>query len=103
MTRKSYNELSQFLQNHFRGTYLCNEPLSRHTWYRIGGPVDVLAYPRDIEDAQNILQRCQALNISTYILGEGANLLVSDAGYRGVMFFLSSISKPFRYRMNVCM
>jgi UDP-N-acetylmuramate dehydrogenase len=88
MARKLYNELFQFLQKHFKGTYLYNVPLSLHTWYRIGGPVDVLAYPQHADDLRNVLQHCHALNVPAYILGEGANLLISDAGYRGVMICL---------------
>lgn len=88
MTLNPYKELRQFLQKHFRGTHQYDEPLAQHTWYRIGGPADVLAYPYDVEDLQRLLQRCQLFNVPAYIIGEGANLLVSDAGYRGVMICL---------------
>ena len=82
-------ELQKFFDTQFAGTCLHDEPLARHTWYCIGGPSDFLAYPANVEDLQRLLQRCRELDVPTYMLGEGANLLVSDSGYRGVMISLT--------------
>ncbi len=82
-------ELQHFFDTQFAGTYLRDEPLARHTWYRIGGPADILAYPASVEDLYHVLQHCRALDVPICMLGEGANLLVSDSGYRGVMISLA--------------
>ena len=63
-----------------------NAPLNRLTWYRIGGPARYLVRPRGLEDAQEAARRCAENNIPIYVLGLGANLLVSDAGVDGAVF-----------------
>lgn len=65
-----------------------NVPLSRYTWYRIGGPARWFIRPSSIEDLQEAARRCAESNIRPYVLGFGANLLVSDAGVDGAVFRL---------------
>jgi UDP-N-acetylmuramate dehydrogenase len=63
-----------------------NVPLARHTWYRIGGLARWFIRPRSVEDLQQAAQRCAEFNIRTYVLGLGANILVSDGGVDGAVF-----------------
>ncbi len=84
-----YKEFLPYLEKKFAGEYLLNEPLSSHTWYRIGGPADFFVYPQDTEDVVMLLRQCQTLDVQAYFLGEGANVLVNDAGYRGVIMNLT--------------
>ncbi len=70
------------------GRILTNESMSRHTTFRIGGPADVFAVPRTIEEAGQIVRICREQSIPYYVIGNGSNLLVSDAGYRGVILQL---------------
>jgi UDP-N-acetylmuramate dehydrogenase len=65
-----------------------NVPLRPHTWYKIGGPARFFLRPRSIEELQEATRRCAEENISIYVLGLGANLLVSDAGVNGAVFCL---------------
>jgi UDP-N-acetylmuramate dehydrogenase len=65
-----------------------NVPLSRFTWYRIGGPARWFVRPRSVEELQEAARRCADANIRVFILGLGANLLVSDAGVDGAVFRL---------------
>jgi len=65
-----------------------NAPLSRFTWYRIGGPARWLIRPTSIEELQEAARRCAEFNLRTYVLGLGANILVSDAGVDGAVFRL---------------
>lgn len=63
----------------------CDAPLARRTWWRVGGPADVWV---TIEtEAQLIaLQRAaSATNTPVFVLGNGSNILVSDAGERGIV------------------
>lgn len=57
-----------------------NVPLARHTWYKIGGPARWFVRPRSIEELREAALRCVENNIPVYVLGLGANLLVSDEG-----------------------
>lgn len=59
------------------------EPLSRHTSFRIGGPITLLAMPGSREEAGLVLQIAQACGITPFFLGKGTNLLVADEGVSG--------------------
>jgi len=67
-----------------------NVPLARFTWYRIGGPARWFVRPGNIEDLQEAARRCAEANIRTYVLGFGANILVSDAGIDAAVFRFDS-------------
>ena len=60
-----------------------NEPMKRHTTFRIGGPARLMALPRTEEEARETLQAAWALEIPPFFLGNGSNLLVADHGYEG--------------------
>lgn len=62
-----------------------DEPMSRHTTFRIGGPADYFIHPQSREEVREIVRLCTEKKLDYYILGNGSNLLVSDAGFRGVM------------------
>lgn len=67
-----------------------NVPLARFTWYRIGGPARWLVQPRTIEELRQAVLRCRENEIPVYVLGLGANLLVSDDGVDGAVFRLDA-------------
>lgn len=69
-----------------------NEPMKKHTSFKIGGPADILLLPDKIEDIIKCIKFCKENNIPLYIMGNGTNLLVRDKGYRGVII---KISKRF--------
>ena len=62
-----------------------NEPMMKHTSFRIGGPADWFVSPGDTEALCGTINFLKAENIPYFILGNGSNLLVSDDGYRGVV------------------
>lgn len=68
----------------FRGRMLENEPLARHTTYRIGGPARFLVQPADAEDVAKALELAQERGLPWVALGLGSNVLVKDAGFPGV-------------------
>lgn len=82
-------ELQRYLDRCMAGDYVMDEPLSLHTWYRIGGPADFFVYPPHFEALVNLLRYCKKYDIPTSMLGEGANVLASDDGYRGVIINLT--------------
>ena len=65
-----------------------NEPMNRHTTFRIGGPADYFLLPSSSEEVKGILEICKEESLQYFILGNGRNLLVSDEGYRGVIIQL---------------
>ena len=67
---------------------LLEEPMKRHTTFRIGGPAEVFVMPENLEEVGRILEICKEENLPYFILGNGSNLLVSDKGYRGVVIQL---------------
>ena len=60
--------------------YDCDEPMSRHTFFRIGGPARRMAYPETEAQLVELLEAADRLGVETFLLGNGSNLLVSDAG-----------------------
>jgi UDP-N-acetylmuramate dehydrogenase len=72
----------------FRGKLLENEPLSRHTTWRIGGPARYLALPADTEDVARALELAQQRQLPWLVLGLGSNVLVKDGGFPGVVIRL---------------
>ncbi|MDR2101314.1 MAG: UDP-N-acetylmuramate dehydrogenase [Treponema sp.] len=72
----------------FTGELRYDEPLARHTTFKVGGPADVWVRPRGEgfpEYAAALLGRAGAEGIPVFILGGGANLLVADRGVRGIV------------------
>ena len=67
---------------------LQNEPMSKHTTFRIGGNADVFVTPNTTESLESIISYVTNNNILDYIIGNGSNLLVKDNGFRGVIIQL---------------
>ena len=65
-----------------------NEPMKRHTTFRIGGPADYYLCPHSAKEIQKVVEICREEKLPYFILGNGSNLLVSDNGYRGVVIRL---------------
>lgn len=65
-----------------------NEPMKKHTTFRIGGPADYYLCPHSAEEIQKVVEICREEKMPYFILGNGSNLLVSDQGYRGVVIQL---------------
>ena len=62
-----------------------NEPMSRHTTFAIGGPADLFVIPKTLEQLAGALKVLRNCGIPLLLLGNGSNMLVSDAGYRGAV------------------
>ena len=96
-------QLSEFLRNtqnrngakaslfsKVRGKVLVNEPLSRHTTLKVGGPIEHWIEPEDMEDLKSLLQIASMSKMKVTILGAGSNILAPDDGLKGVAIALSS-------------
>lgn len=62
-----------------------DEPMSRHTTFRIGGNADYFVKPGNADEVAAVIVVFREYNIPYFILGNGSNLLVSDDGYRGMI------------------
>ena len=65
-----------------------NEPMSRHTSFRIGGPVEVMAFPKSREELSQVLKASALLDCKSVILGAGTNVLAPDEGMPGLVICL---------------
>ena len=65
-----------------------NEPMSRHTSFRIGGNVEVMAFPSSREELSKLLKTSALLDCKCAILGAGTNILAPDAGMTGLVICL---------------
>lgn len=73
-----------------RGNLLLDEPMSRHTSWRVGGPADRYYQPADIDDLAQFLQQLPD-GEPVFWLGLGSNLLVRDGGIRGTVIATSGV------------
>ncbi len=68
---------------------LCfNEPMAKHTSFRIGGPAEVMAFPKNREELAEILKASALLDTKPAILGAGTNVLAPDEGIPGLVICL---------------
>ena len=73
-----------------RGAYTANAPMADFTWFRAGGPAEVLFRPADVGDLQDFLKG-KPDDVPVTVVGVGSNLLVRDGGVKGVVIRLGAI------------
>lgn len=62
-----------------------NEPMSKHTSFKIGGNADIYVKAKTVEDIKIVLKVANENKIPTTIIGNGSNVLVKDNGIRGIV------------------
>ena len=65
-----------------------DESMHRHTSFRIGGPAEVMAFPKSREELSELLKASALLDVKPVILGAGTNVLAPDDGMRGLVICL---------------
>ena len=84
--------LGEIAQNsNIKAEFTWNEPLARHTSYRMGGPAELFARPGDVASALALVVAARASGIPLFVLGGGANILVGDRGIRGLVMDTSGL------------
>ena len=68
-----------------------NSPMSKHIYFKVGGPADILVNPRNVDQIKRTIDLCKENNVPYLILGNGSNMLVKDGGIRGVVIKLCSL------------
>jgi len=79
---KIYSQMLEFLSE--EQIYL-NEPMCKHTSFKIGGPADIFVKPKNIDKLKNIIRIAKENNIQATVIGNGSNLLIKDGGIRGIV------------------
>jgi UDP-N-acetylmuramate dehydrogenase len=74
----------------FREFVRTDAPLAPLTWFRLGGPAEYLARPQTADELAALLKRCRDEDVPFRVLSGGSNVLVHDAGVRGVVAHLES-------------
>ncbi len=69
------------------------EPMARHTSLKVGGPAEMMVFPRRHEDLAEIFRLAKAAKIPLFFLGGGTNLLVKDGGIGGLVIKLSRLNR----------
>ncbi|WP_020592595.1 UDP-N-acetylmuramate dehydrogenase [Kiloniella laminariae] len=82
-----------------RGTYSPDARLGKITWFRVGGPVDVLFTPADQNDLASFMQN-KPTDLPVMVIGVGSNLLVRDSGVAGVVIRLGPAFSHAETREN---
>lgn len=80
-----YDKLVQKIE---KKDILINEPMSKHTSFKVGGNADYFIFVRNISDLKYVLKVSKEYNIETFIIGNGTNILVKDKGFRGAIIKL---------------
>jgi UDP-N-acetylmuramate dehydrogenase len=65
-------------------------PLSKQTWYGLGGPVDYFIRPKTTKQLKEVVERCKENKIGIYVIGFGTNLLIGDEGLRAAVIKLGT-------------
>lgn len=76
------------------------EPMKKHTTFRIGGEADLFLRMENTDQLKEVQKYLQKLGIPYYVLGNGSNLLVSDAGYSGVIIEIADKMNTIRVEGN---
>ncbi len=82
MNQRFYDQLKNILSEE---KIRLDEPMEKHTTFRVGGPADYFVTPASGEELKEVIACCKKEEIPYYIIGNGSNLLVSDDGYRGAV------------------
>lgn len=82
--QKLYDALAAFAPERV----LANEPMSRHTTFRVGGPADIMFFPKNSEEVLRALALAKEFGADALVIGNGSNLVVRDGGVRGLVIVL---------------
>ncbi len=82
--REAFDILSDSIEDVRR-----DEPMAAHTSFRTGGPADVMALPKTVEEVRKVLKAAKYLECPLFVMGRGTNLLVTSRGLRGIVMKLA--------------
>ena len=89
------------IENNSSSLCLVDEPLKKHTTYGIGGPADLMIFPKSKKDLISVIEIINENKTNVTILGSGSNILVSDNGIRGAVISLKKSLNEVRLNENI--
>ena len=89
------------INNETSSLCLMNEYLKKHTTYGIGGPADLMIFPKSKQDLIKVIEIINENKLQLTILGSGSNVLVSDNGIRGAVISLKNSLKQIEVVDNI--
>ena len=89
------------INNETASLCIMNESLKKHTTYGIGGPADLMIFPKSKQDLIKVIEIINENKIQLTILGSGSNVLVSDNGIRGAVISLKNSLKQIEVDNNI--
>lgn len=96
MTNNEIENLTKEMQNFINQEDIyINEPMSKHTTFKIGGTADLFVKLKSTEQIGKLISLCNSKNIPIKVLGNGSNILVRDKGIRGVVAKICTNSYKF--------
>ncbi len=95
------DRLKQELRAICRGEVRFDEPMARHTSFGVGGPADVFVFPGGLDDLRAACQLLASREVPILPLGDGTNMLVSDAGWRGAVVCLTKGLRAISFQGEV--
>jgi len=85
------------IEGSIKGTVLIDEPMARHTSFRIGGPASLYIECATLADISRSLEVLKIHDMPWCIVGKGSNLLVNDSGFKGAVLTLGREFKYFSF------
>ena len=68
-----------------------NEPLSKHSTFKIGGDAKIAVFPKNIEELVSVLKAAKNCNYKYKVIGNGSNVLFDDSGFDGIIIFTKRV------------
>jgi len=93
-----YDNLIELIQ---KECVLLDEPMKKHTSFKIGGPADIMVIPESIEEVKLAIEVCKKNNAPYFIMGNGSNLIVRDKGMRCVVIKIADKLKDVTINKNI--
>lgn len=84
------NDMMSDIRGAVQGEIRFDEPMSAHTSLKIGGPVDIMAFPEDPVSLKKILAAARNEDIPVFVFGAGTNLLAVDGRIKGIAVSLKA-------------
>ena len=83
------NYIDAFYEQFEEEKLLANANMSEYTSFKVGGTADLMVMPSSGEEIKRAIRLCKENSVPYFVMGKGSNLLVKDAGFRGVVINLS--------------
>ncbi len=93
-------DLKNLFKNFSDEQLFWNEPMSKHTSFKVGGCVDLLFMPRTKEEVLSALEILKSNGLNYFVMGNGSNLIVRDKGFEGVIIKISEQMSKIEIREN---